>query len=93
MPILMSTVSLIEPLLASVLALPRDSMGTRRPVAGLHRFGLARRLGSSRSCHSARVSPVSAPLGTDADLWSSRDSSALRSNRPFGRCPHYYGLC
>jgi hypothetical protein len=42
-------------------------MGTGRPAAGLHLLGLARRHGSGRSCHSARVSPVSAPRGTDAD--------------------------
>jgi len=53
-----------------VLAIPFDSMGARRPVAGIHRLGLARRLGSGRRCHSQRVSPLSAPLGTDADCGS-----------------------
>jgi len=67
MPILMSTVLLIEPLLASVLAVRRDSMGTRRPSAGIHPLGLARRSGSCRSCRSEHVSPISVPLGTDAD--------------------------
>jgi hypothetical protein len=63
----MSAVLLIEPLLTSVLAVRRDSMGTCRPSAGIHLLGLARRSGSCRSCRSEPVSPVSVPLGTDAD--------------------------
>ena len=42
-------------------------MGTCRPSAGIHLLGLARRSGSCRSCRSEPVSPVSVPLGTDAD--------------------------
>ena len=75
----MSTVLLIEPLLTSVLAVRRDSMGTCRPSAGIHLLGLARRSGSCRSCRSEPVSPVSVPLGTDADC------GPLVTLRPFAR--------
>ena len=82
MPILMSTVLLIEPLLRSVLTVRRDSMGTRRPSAGIHLLGLARRSGSGRSGRSEPVSPVSVPLGTDAD------GGPLVTLRPFAP-PHF----
>ncbi len=74
---LISTVSLIEPLLASALAVPRHSMGTRRPAAGSHLLGLARRLASCRRCRSEGVSPPCAPLTTDA-VWD-----PLVTLRPF----------
>ena len=80
---LMSAVLLIEPLLTSVLAVRRDSMGTCRPSAGIHLLGLARRSGSCRSCRSEPVSPVSVPLGTDADC------GPLVTLRPFAP-PHFH---
>ena len=70
---------LIEPLLASVLAVRHDSMGTHRTAAGVHLLGLVRRLGSCRSCRSERVSPLSVPLWTDADC------GPLVTLRPFAR--------
>ena len=54
-------------------------MGTRLTAAGIHLLGLARRPGSCRSCRSESVSPLSVPLGTDADC------GPLVTLRPFAR--------
>jgi hypothetical protein len=69
----------IEPPLASVLAGPNDSVGARRPAAGIHPRSLARRFGSCRSCNAETVSPACPPSKPDADCGS------LVTLRPFAR--------